>query len=70
MPFGRFTLYNVIGGVAWIASLLLAGYLLGQIPVVKKNFDIVILVIAVVTFVPAIAAGLKSKFGKKKVTEV
>jgi membrane-associated protein len=70
MPFGKFSLYNIIGGVAWIVSLLMAGYLLGQIPVVKKNFDIVILVIAVVTFFPAVFAGLKSKFGKKKVTEV
>jgi membrane-associated protein len=67
MPFGRFTMFNVIGGVAWIASLLLAGYLLGQIPVVKKNFDIVIVVIAVVTFFPAIFAAVKSKFSKKAV---
>ncbi|SMC49854.1 DedA family protein [Pedobacter africanus] len=68
MPFGRFTMFNVIGGVAWIASLLLAGYLLGQIPVVKKNFDIVIVVIAVVTFFPAIFAAVKSKFSKKAAT--
>lgn len=67
MPFGRFTLFNIIGGVAWIASLLMAGYLLGQIPVVKKNFDIVIIVIAVVTFFPAIFAALRSKFKKKEV---
>ncbi len=66
MPFGRFTLFNVIGGVAWIVSLLMAGYLLGQIPVVKKNFDIVIVVIAVVTFFPAIFAALKAKFKKKE----
>ena len=69
MPFGRFTMFNVIGGVAWIASLLLAGYLLGQIPVVKKNFDIVIVVIAVVTFFPAIFAAVKSKFKKKAVVK-
>ena len=68
MPFGRFTLFNVIGGVAWIGSLLLAGYLLGQIPVVKKNFDLVIVVIAVVTFFPAIFAAVKSRINKKKVT--
>lgn len=67
MPFGRFTFFNIIGGVAWIVSLLMAGYLLGQIPVVKKNFDIVIVVIAVVTFFPAIYAALKSKFSKKPV---
>jgi membrane-associated protein len=65
MPFGRFTLFNVIGGVAWIASLLLAGYLLGQIPVVKKNFDIVIVLIAVLTFLPAVFAAVKSRFKKK-----
>ena len=67
MPFGRFTLFNIIGGVAWITSLLMAGYLLGQIPIVKKNFDVVIVVIAVVTFVPAIYAAVKSRFTKKGV---
>jgi membrane-associated protein len=67
MPFGKFTLFNIIGGVAWITSLLMAGYLLGQIPVVKKNFDVVIVVIAVVTFVPAIYAAVKSRFTKKGV---
>jgi membrane-associated protein len=66
MPFGRFTFFNVIGGVAWITSLLMAGYLLGQIPVVKANFDVVIVVIAVVTFFPAIFAALRSKFKKKE----
>jgi len=69
MPFGRFTFFNIIGGVAWIASLLLAGFLLGQIPVVKNNFDIVIVVIAVVTFFPAVFAALKSKFKKKEVKQ-
>ena len=70
MPFGRFTFFNIIGGVAWIGSLLLAGYLLGQIPVVKRNFDLVIIVIAVVTFFPAVFAALKSKFQKKSVVVV
>ncbi|MBG6236358.1 membrane-associated protein [Pedobacter sp. CAN_A7] len=66
MPFGRFTYFNVVGGVAWIASLLLAGFFIGQIPIVKNNFDIVIITIAVVTFVPAIWAAVKSKMSKKK----
>jgi membrane-associated protein len=66
MPFGRFTLFNIIGGVAWITSLLMAGYLLGQIPAVKNNFDVVIVVIAVVTFFPAIYAAVSSRFKKKE----
>jgi membrane-associated protein len=70
MPFGRYTLFNVIGGVSWIFSLLFAGYLLGQIPWFKNNFDIVIIFIAVVTFVPAIWAAVRSKFQPKKVEEM
>ena len=66
MPFGRFTYFNVVGGVAWIGSLLLAGFFIGQIPIVKNNFDIVIISIAVITFVPAIWAAVKSKMGKKE----
>ncbi len=68
MSFGKFTYYNVVGGVAWITSLLFAGYLLGKIPFVEENFEILIVVIAVGTFVPVIVAGLKSLF-KKKVKE-
>lgn len=65
MPFGKFTYFNIVGGVAWIVSLLVGGYLLGTIPIVKNNFDIVIVGIAVVTFFPVIFAAIKSKLKKK-----
>lgn len=65
MEFGKFTLYNVIGGFAWIFSLSFAGYLLGKIPFVEKNFEIIIVIIAVGTFAPVIVAALKSLFKKK-----
>lgn len=64
MPFGKFTYFNVVGGISWIVALLLAGYLLGSIPVIKNNFEIVIVTIAVVTFVPAIWAAVRSRFKK------
>ena len=69
MPFGRYTTFNIIGGVTWIFSLTLAGYLLGQIPWFKENFEIVIILIAVLTFLPAIWAALASKFKSKKVDD-
>ena len=69
MPFGRFTYYNIIGGIGWIASLLFAGFLLGQIPIVRDNFSIVILFIAVVTFAPVIFAAVKSRFKTKEIIE-
>ncbi|MFC3559627.1 DedA family protein [Pedobacter jamesrossensis] len=70
MPFGRFTYFNIIGGVAWIVALLLGGYVLGQIPIIKNNFELVIVFIAVVTFVPAIWAAVKSKMQPKKIEEI
>lgn len=70
MPFGRFTYFNVIGGVAWIVALLLGGYILGQIPIIKNNFELVIVFIAVVTFVPAIWAAVKSRLQPKKIEEI
>lgn len=70
MPFGRFTYYNILGGFAWIFSLLIGGWLLGNIPIIKNNFEIVILFIAVVTFVPAIWAAIKSRLQPKKIEEM
>lgn len=69
MSFGKFTYYNIVGGVAWIVSLLFAGFFLGKIPFVERNFEILVLIIAVGTFVPVIYAALKSLFKKKKEIE-
>ena len=41
MTYGRFLLYNVAGGILWVGVCVLAGYLFGNIPVVKQNFTLV-----------------------------
>jgi membrane-associated protein len=53
MTYRRFFLYNVVGGVAWVAICVLAGFWFGNIPVVKENFTLVILGIIVVSILPA-----------------
>ncbi|MBI5416311.1 MAG: DedA family protein [Candidatus Omnitrophica bacterium] len=53
MRFGRFTSYNVAGGLLWVCSLVGAGYLFGNIPVVEKNFTLVVYLIIVISFLPA-----------------
>lgn len=65
MSFTKFTFYNVVGGIAWIASLLLAGFLLGKIPFVERNFELLIVIIAVGTFMPVVFGGLKALLKKK-----
>ena len=54
MPYRKFFLYNVIGGVAWISSLTYAGYLFGNIPWVKNNLTIIVIGIVLVSVLPIV----------------
>ncbi|EHQ28417.1 DedA family protein [Mucilaginibacter paludis] len=65
MPFLRYSLYNIIGGLAWVISFLMIGYFFGNIPVVKKNFTIVVLAIILLSVVPPIYAAIKNKSAGK-----
>lgn len=65
MPFLRYSLYNIIGGTAWVLSFLMIGYFFGNLPVVKENFTIVVLVIILLSVVPPIYAAIKGKSSKQ-----
>jgi membrane-associated protein len=54
MNFGRYTLYNVIGSVGWVGIFLYGGYFFGNIPVVKKNLTVVIMIIVLASFLPSL----------------
>ena len=61
MNFAHFTYYNVVGAVLWIVSFLGIGFIFGNIPFIKDNFTYVMLVIIVLTLLPAVVAGIKAK---------
>jgi len=61
MSYGKFLSYNVIGGILWIVLLTLCGYFFGNIPVVKKNFTLVIFAIIIISFVPGIIEYLRQR---------
>jgi membrane-associated protein len=61
MSYARFVLYNVAGGVLWVAVCLGAGYLFGNLPFVKKNFSLVILAIIFVSLLPAAVEYLRQR---------
>lgn len=53
MEYRRYMQYNIVGGVAWIWSMLFIGYFLGRyIPGVDKHIEIVILSVIFVSFLP------------------
>lgn len=61
----RFLTYNVTGGILWVASLTVAGYLFGNIPLVKNNLTAVILLIIFLSVLPGMIAYLKARAAAK-----
>ena len=53
MSYWRFAQYNVVGGLVWIATFVFGGYYFGSIPIVQRNFTLVILAIIVISVIPA-----------------
>jgi membrane-associated protein len=54
MSYMKFLTYNVVGAIVWVTSLAYLGCALGNVPFVKKNFEIVILAIIFVSILPAV----------------
>ena len=54
MTYRRFLAYNVVGAILWITSLVYAGYLFGNIPWVKENLTLIVIIIVFVSLIPAV----------------
>ncbi len=54
MSYGRFMSYNVVGGLIWVFTCTVAGYLFGNMKFVQENFSLVVLAIIALSLIPAI----------------
>ena len=54
MSYRTFALYNVTGGIGWVVICIGAGYLFGNVPVVRENFSLVALGIVIVSLLPMV----------------
>lgn len=66
MGYKHFATFNVIGGFVWVLLFTLLGYFVGTIPWVQDNLKIVIVVIIIVSILPAIFEFIKEKRKAKK----
>jgi membrane-associated protein len=64
MGYWRFLSFNVWGGVGWVLSMTLAGYALGGVPVIRHNFEKVVLGIVFVSVAPLLVQYLRSRLSK------
>ena len=61
MSYSYFITYNLVGGVTWVLLFTLAGFLFGNIPFVRNNFEYVIIVIILISVLPMVYEWLKAK---------
>lgn len=54
MNYPRFLVYNVVGAVAWVSIFTLGGYFFGSLPFVQENFSLVVIVIILISVLPAV----------------
>ncbi len=64
MNYKKFLFFNVFGAIAWVFSFVLAGYFFGNIPVIKRNFTVVIFGVILVSLLPMVVPWLKSRLKK------
>lgn len=67
MNYLRFLTFSVLGSFLWIGSFVTAGYLFGNIPVVKENFTLVVLAIIIISILPAVIEAVRARREKKEV---
>jgi membrane-associated protein len=60
-----FSLYNILGAALWVSIFTFGGYFFGNVPIIKKNFEIVILAMIIIPGLPALIQILRGWTGKR-----
>jgi membrane-associated protein len=66
MSYPAFALYNIAGGVVWVCSCIGAGYIFGNVPIVKENFSLVTIGIVIVSVLPMVIEFIRYRRGPRE----
>ena len=69
MEYRRFMYFNVVGAALWVGLILPCGWFFGNIPVVKANFELVVLGIIGISILPMVIEIARARMKKKKKPE-
>ncbi len=69
MTYRQFAIFNIVGAIAWVGICLGAGFVFGNIPAVKKHFELVVLGIIFVSLLPLVFELVRAKFFPPKLVE-
>jgi membrane-associated protein len=66
MNFSRFQFFNITGAILWVFGLVIAGYFFGNIPIIRQNLNVIVLVGIAAAAVPVVLAALYKIFQRKQ----
>lgn len=70
MEYRKFVMFNVVGGVLWIWSMLLTGWLLARtVPAIAQHIEKVVVVVIFLSILPGIIAWLREKSAARRITQ-
>lgn len=61
MTYRRFLAYSITGAVIWVCSISFAGAFFGNLPVIKRNFHVVVVAIILISCIPIVIEAMKAK---------
>jgi membrane-associated protein len=62
MPYRRFAMFNIIGGIGWVFSMTMIGYLLVTLfPATEKHIETVIIIVIIVSLLPGVIEYLRAR---------
>lgn len=67
MTYKRFMAFNFIGGFLWVVSFVYAGHFFGNLPVVRKNFTMLIIGIIIISLLPLLVEGIRHRLKRASV---
>jgi membrane-associated protein len=64
MPYPRFLVFSLLGGTLWIGAMMTLGYQLGQVPMVRRNFEKAVLGVIFISLLPMFSEVFKAWRGR------
>jgi len=69
MPYGRFLAFNIVGGLAWVILVVVAGFYLGQFEVVRHHFEKFVLLVVVISVLPIVFQLAKNRMEARRLAQ-
>lgn len=66
MNYTKFITYNIIGAIAWVGIFVSAGYLFGNVPIIKNNLSLIVFVVISFVLFIAFISQVKNFIGKRR----